>query len=295
MAILVDERSRVIVQGATGHMGRAFMIKLARYYDNLVGGVAPGRGGQTVAGRHIFDSVAEAVAATQANASVIVVPAAGTSDAVYEALDAGITIMSIYTDLIPIHQTVGFLAHARACGARIVGPNAAGVVSPGRGSISELNDAILRPGRIGIVSKSGSLTYEVCHWLEGLDLGQSTICCLGGDPIIGTRIAEVLEAFDRDEETDGVVLLGEVGGTDELVAAEVISGMHKPVVAYVAGHSAPPGKPMGHAGALLSRNVESAASKSATLRRAGAQVVDVLERLPAALRESFGRASMGAR
>jgi|SRR5579872_466627 len=287
MAIFVDENSRVIVQGATGKMGRAFMAKLARYYPNMVGGVAPGRAGQRIADRPIFDSVADAVAATNANASVIVVPAAAASDAVCEALEAGIGIMSVYTDLIPVHETARFLRLAETCGATIVGPNAAGIVSPGRGSISELNDAILRPGRIGIASKSGSLTYEASTWLEDLGFGQSTICCLGGDPLIGLRFAGVMEAFDRDEETDGVVLLGEVGGTDEFDAAEVITAMHKPVVAYVAGHSAPPGKPMGHAGALLSRRDDGAAAKTAALKRAGASTVDVLEHLPAAMREAF--------
>ncbi len=289
MAIVVDERSRVIVQGVTGTVGRGFAERLGQTHAGFVGGVAPGRGGQTIGGRSVFDSVAEAVRATGADASLLAIPARFATDAVLEAIDAGISTITIYTDLIPVHETLAFLAYARRSNVTIVGPNAAGVISPGRGSISELNDHLLRPGRIGVISKSGSLTYEIAIALQALGHGESTVCCLGGDPVIGLRFAQVLDAFENDRETSGVVLLGEVGGLDEIDAAKVIRRMTKPVVAYIAGHSALEGKSMGHAGAIVARGRERAGEKSAVLAAAGAQVVGVLEELPEAFERTFGR------
>jgi succinyl-CoA synthetase alpha subunit len=287
VAILVDRASRVIVQGATGTVGRAFAERLARHYPNYAGGVTPGRGGQAIGSRPVWDTVAEAVAQAGANASVIAVPAAHAADAVYEAVDAGIRIVTIYTDLIPLHEVVRFVQYGRAHGTVIIGPNAAGVVSPGQASLSELNDASLCPGAIGVVAKSASLSYEVIQAINCLGLGQSSVCCLGGDPIIGTRFNRVLELFEADPDTRGVVLLGEVGGSDEFEALPVLRAMTKPVVAYVAGHAAPPGKSMGHAGAIVSRAGESAAAKSALLREAGVHVVDLVDDIGACMAQVF--------
>jgi succinyl-CoA synthetase alpha subunit len=287
VAILVDRRSRVIVQGATGTIGRAFAERMARHYTNYVGGVTPGRGGQTIGGRPVWNTVLESVLEAGANASVVTVPAAYAADAVYEAVDAGIRIVTIYTDLIPLHEVIRFVQYAKAHATVIVGPNAAGVVSPGQASISELNDSMLRPGDIGVVAKSASLSYEVIQTLTGMGRGQSSVCLLGGDPIIGTRFAQVLELFDADPATRGVVLLGEVGGGDELEALPVLRAMTKPVVGYIAGHAAPPGKQMGHAGAIVGRAGESAAAKSALLRSAGVRVVDLVDDIGACMESAF--------
>lgn len=287
MAILVDQDSRVIVQGATGRVGRTFAERMGRHYDTYVAGVTPGRGGQEIAGRPVYDTVAEAAYHCGANVSVITVPAPFVADAVYEAIDAGIRVVTIYTDLVPIHDTLAYATVARASGVAIIGPNAAGVVSPGKASASELNDAILDEGRIGVVSKSGTLSYEVIDVLRELGHGQSTVCCLGGDPLAGTHFDDVLREFERDENTDGVILLGEVGGRDEIEAAGVIEHMSKPVVAYVAGHSAPPEKQMGHAGAIAGGEAETSAAKSEVLRDAGAVVVDLVEEMPRAIEAAF--------
>jgi succinyl-CoA synthetase alpha subunit len=288
VAILVDRSSRVIVQGVTGTVGGAFAEQLSRY-PNYVGGVTPGRGGQEVAHRPVWDSVARAVGEAQANASLIAVPARHAPDAVYEAVDAGIRTIAIYTDLIPIHEVVRFLHYARAHGTTIVGPNAAGVISPGQGSLAELSEQHLplAPGHIGLAAKSASLSYEVIDAMNRIRLGQSTVCCLGGDPLIGTRFARVLELFEADPETHGVVLLGEVGGSDEADAVPVLRSMTKPVVAYVAGHAAPPGKPMGHAGAIVAGSAESAAAKSALLREAGVHVVDLVDDIADCMADVF--------
>jgi succinyl-CoA synthetase alpha subunit len=289
VAILVDRSSRVIVQGVTGTVGRAFAEQISRY-PNYVGGVTPGRAGQQVALRPVWDSVALAVAEAQASASLIAVPARHAPDAVYEAVDAGIRTIAIYTDLIPLHQVVGFLHYARAHGTSIIGPNAAGVISPGQGSLAELSEQHLplAAGHIGVAAKSASLSYEVIDAMHRIGLGQSTVCCLGGDPLIGTRFARVLELFEADPDTQGVVLLGEVGGWDEADALPVLRAMTKPVVAYVAGHAAPPGKPMGHAGAIVAGAAESAAAKSALLRETGVHVVDLVDEMAECMARVFG-------
>lgn len=282
MAILVDERSRVVIQGITGNIGRSFAERMARHYRNFVGGVTPGKGGSLVAGVPVFDSVAEAVEATGANTSVITVPAPFVKDAVYEGLDAGIRVLSIYTEHVPIHDATQFVRFALLRGARLVGPNAAGVVSPGKASAAELNEdqLPLRPGPVGVMSKSGTLSYEVIDGLGARGLGQSTVCCLGGDPILGTTFREALELFEADPETRVVVLLGEIGGTDEMAAAEFIPRAAKPVVAYIAGRAAPPGKRMGHAGAIVTRAADTAAAKMEILRKAGARVAEDLSEIP---------------
>ncbi len=274
MAILVDAGSRIIIQGITGHNGRNTAGRMLEAGTPLVGGVTPGRGGETVAGLPVFDGCAEAVAALDANASFVSVPARFVLDAAREAVEAGIGLLCVYTEGVAVADAVRLIAHARARGAVVLGPNSAGCVSPGLANLSDLNDAYLDPGRVGIVSKSGTLTYEVIDGLRKEGLGVSTVVCLGGDPVIGTGHRDILARFEADPETDAVALLGEIGGRSEIDAAEIVGDMQTPVVALVVGRSAPPGKRMGHAGALLGGDDESAPAKSAALERAGAIVAE---------------------
>jgi succinyl-CoA synthetase alpha subunit len=288
MAIIVNASSRVIVQGATGTVGRAFAERLARVYPStFVGGVAPGRGGQRIADRPIFDTVSEAVKKVGANTSIVVVPASNAADAVLEAIDAGIKVISIYTEKIPLHQVMHFLAYAQMHGVTIIGPNAAGVISAGLGCAGEPRAHDLIPGDIGIVSKSGSITYEIVAELNAIGLGVSSVCCLGGDPILGTDYRQVLRWFAADPMTRGIVMAGEIGGTLENEAAEAIQEIDKPVVVYIGGYSAPPGKPMGHAGAIVMGAGETAQYKADVLRSAGAVVVPLFEELPRAMAATF--------
>jgi succinyl-CoA synthetase alpha subunit len=279
LAILVDAASRIVIQGITGINGRNLASRMLEAGTPLVAGVTPGRGGKNVAGVPVFDSCWEAVQVTGANASFVSVPAPLMLDACLEAIEAGIRVVTAYTEGVPVTDSITLAAHARAHGAVVLGPNAAGCVSPGLANLSDLNDANLDRGRVGIVSKSGTLTYEVIDGLRRTGLGQSTIACLGGDPVVATGHADILRLFEEDPGTEAVVLVGEIGGRSELIAAEVIATMTKPVVAYIAGRSAPPGKPMGHAGALLGASEENVPAKSAALAGAGAvmarEVIDI--------------------
>ena len=287
MAILVDSDSRVLIQGITGHTGRNHAAKLLAEKSPLVGGVSPRRPGGEVEGLPVFASCHEAVAATAANTSFVSVPAPFACDAALEAIDAGIRTVVIYTEGVPVHDAVRICAYARARGARIIGPNAAGCISPGLANVSDLNAALLTEGRVGIVSKSGTLTYEVIDALNAANLGQSTVVCLGGDPVIGVRHAETLALFAEDPATEAIVLIGEIGGRSELEAAELIPTLGKPVVAYIAGLHAPPGKRMGHAGALLGSPEENAPGKRAALGKAGATIVDDVLDIGEAVRKAM--------
>lgn len=273
MAILVDDASRILIQGVTGTTGRGMAARAVEEGTPLVGGVSPGRGGREVEGRPVFDTCREAVARTGADASFLSVPAAYSLDAALEAVDAGVRTLVVYAEGVPLSDAIRMRAYAEARGARLLGPNSAGCVSPGLANLSDLRMAPLSRGPVGIVSKSGTLTYEVIAGLEDEGLGASTVACLGGDPVLGTEHADVLALFEEDPETRIVVLIGEIGGTGEVRAAERVAGMSKPVVAYVAGRHAPPGRAMGHAGALVGREGEAVERKEAALRDAGAIVV----------------------
>ena len=272
MAVLVGAASRVVIQGITGSTGRVMAERMLADGTCLVAGVTPGKGGQLVGQVPVFESCYAALAETGANASFISVPPPFALEAVLEAIDAGLRLMVVYTEHVPLHDAVVMVAQARAHGATLLGPNSAGCVAPGLTNLSDLNGAYLDAGRIGIVSKSGTLTYEVAAGLRRAGLGESTIVCLGGDEIVGTDHADVLGLFGADPETDGVILIGEVGGRSELLAAEHVARMCKPVVAYVAGRAAPAGKRMGHAGAIIGGDEEGAAAKMTALQRAGATV-----------------------
>jgi succinyl-CoA synthetase alpha subunit len=275
MAVLIDKSTRLIVQGMTGREGTFHARQAAAYGTNVVGGVTPGKGGTTHEGWPIFDTVLNAVRATGANASVIFVPPPFAADAIMEAADAGLALVVCITEGIPtldMMRVMTFLKERPT--TRLVGPNCPGVISPGKGKAGIIPGNICKEGRIGIVSKSGTLTYEAIHQLTRLGMGQSTCIGIGGDPLIGTTHIDALKLFAADPETDAVVLIGEIGGTAEEDAAEWIkSNFKKPMVGFIAGQTAPPGRRMGHAGAIIAGGKGTAAEKMAALKGAGVIVV----------------------
>ena len=278
MAILVDGNSRAIVQGITGTVGSNVAGLMVEGVTTVVGGVTPGRGGQKVHGLPVFNSCHEAVAETGADCSFMAVPAPFALEACLEAVDAGLKTITIYTEEIPIADGITMAAYARARGAVVLGTNAAGCVSAGLTNISDLNDRYLKRGPVGVVAKSGAITYEVAESLRKSGLGVSTVVCLGGDPVLATYHRDILERFEDDPDTELVVMLGEIGGRSEIAAAEFVATMKTPVVALILGRAAVPGKRMGHAGALLGEDDENAALKTEALRRAGAVIAgNILE------------------
>ena len=273
MSVLIDQETRVLVQGITGHQGTVHTRQMKVFGTAVVAGVTPGKGGTTVEEVPVYDAVADAVAATRANASVIFVPAPFAKDALLEAVDAGIRLAVVVTEHIPFHDMLTMYHYARARGARIIGPNCPGIAAPGKAKVGIIPNVVFRPGRVGVISRSGTLTYEIVNGIKEVGLGQSTCIGLGGDPVVGTSFVDALPLFEADPETDLIVMVGEIGGTAEEEAAEFIHAhLTKPVVAYVAGRSAPPGKRMGHAGAIIARGRGTAESKLTALQKAGAQV-----------------------
>jgi succinyl-CoA synthetase alpha subunit len=290
MSILVDRSTRVIVQGVTGAIGRSIAGRMTEAGTAIVGGVTPGKGGETVGSLPIFDCCHEAVDRTGANASFMAVPPSAVLDACLEAVDAGIRTIVIYCEGVPVVDAVHIARFARDRGATVIGPNAAGCISPGQANLSDLADANIDAGRVGIVSKSGTLTYEVADGLRRQGLGVSTIVCLGGDPVVATDHADILRLFEADPDTDIVVLLGEIGGRSELAAADVLRTMTKPSVAYIAGRHAPAGRRMGHAGAIAASPSEDWLDKTRSLAAAGAIVVERLTDIAATVADTQGRA-----
>jgi succinyl-CoA synthetase alpha subunit len=273
MAILVDSETRLVVQGLTGSEGRFHGLRNRAYGTRLVAGVTPGKGGQDVEGVPVFDTVARAVEETQANTSMIFVPAPFAADAVYEALDAGISTVVCITEGVPAHEMLRIRAYLPTRGATMIGPNCPGVLSPGKANVGIIPAEIFREGAVGLVSRSGTLTYQIGHELTQLGLGNSTIVGIGGDPIVGSSFIDVLERFEADLETERVVLVGEIGGDEEeKAAAFIVEHMTKPVVAYIAGFTAPPGKTMGHAGAIISGSAGTAQAKKEALEARGIRV-----------------------
>ena len=284
MAIFVDASSRVLVQGITGREGSFHARRMLSAGTDLVAGTSPGKGGQTVAGTPVFERVADAVAQTGADVSVVLVPARFARDALVEAADAGIRLVVCITEGIPVRDMTEAAAHLTRRGVLLIGPNCPGIITPRACSAGTMPAEVFDPGGVGVVSRSGTLTYEIVHGLSREGLGQSTCVGMGGDPIHGVGFVECLERFEADDETEAVVLVGEIGGDDEERAAAFVQDhVSKPVVAYLAGFSAPPGKRMGHAGAIISGGSGTAAAKKAALEAADipvatspAQVVPLL-------------------
>ena len=274
MSILVDKSTRVIVQGLTGREGTFHAKTCAEYGTKIVGGVTPGKGGSTHEGWPVFNTVQQAVAATNADASVIFVPPPFAADAIMEAADAEIELIVCITEGIPTLDMVRVWEFLQDRRFRLIGPNCPGIISPGKCKIGIMPGHIHRPGNVGIVSRSGTLTYEAVYQLTQRGVGQSTAIGIGGDPIIGTNFVDTLELFEKDPQTEAIVLIGEIGGNAEETAADYIRRhVRKPVVAFIAGQTAPPGRRMGHAGAIISGGLGTAAEKIRALEAAGIRVV----------------------
>ena len=273
MAILVGTDTRLVVQGLTGSEGRFHGLRNRAYGTNVVAGVTPGKGGQDVEGIPVFDTVTSGVAETGANTAMIFVPAPFAADAMYEAVDAGIGTIVCITEGVPAHEMLRIHAYIRARGVTLVGPNCPGALSPGKANVGIIPAEIFREGSVGLVSRSGTLTYQIGHELTQLGLGNSTIVGIGGDPVVGSSFLEILALFEADPQTEQVVMVGEIGGDEEEKAAAFIEAeMSKPVIAYIAGFTAPPGKTMGHAGAIISGSAGTAQRKKDALEAKGIRV-----------------------
>jgi succinyl-CoA synthetase alpha subunit len=273
MAIIVDNDTKLVVQGATGREGSFHTLRNRAYGTDVVAGVTPGKGGQDLEGIPIFDTVAEAVEETGANTSMVFVPARFAADAIYEGVDAGIETVICIAEGLPAHEMLRIYNYIKPRGITMLGPNCPGALSPGKANVGIIPAEIFREGPIGLVSRSGTLTYQIGHELTQLGLGNSTIVGIGGDPVVGSSFIDVLAKFEADDETELVVMVGEIGGNEEEKAAEFIgTEMTKPVVGYIAGFSAPPGKTMGHAGAIISGTAGTAEGKKEALEAHGVRV-----------------------
>lgn len=281
MSILINKDSKVLVQGITGRQGGFHAKLMMEYGTKVVGGVTPGKGGEWFEGKPVFDTMRKAVETTNADISLVTVPARFAPDAILEAADSGVKLVICLTEHIPVADMMKVVTYCNQKGVRLLGPNCPGVMTPGQAKVGIIPGMVAIPGNIGVVSKSGTLTYEVGFSLKNNGMGISTIVGIGGDPVIGTTFVEILEMFENDPETEKIALLGEIGGSAEIVAADYIKNhMTKPVAAFIAGRSAPPGKRMGHAGAIVDGGEGSAEEKIDALEAAGARVAANPEEIP---------------
>lgn len=286
MSILINKDTRLVVQGITGRDGGFHASKMKAYGTNVVGGTSPGKGGEMVQGIPVFNTVRDAVKETGANASVIFVPAAFAKDAMMEAADAGIRLIVCITEGVPTLDVVEAYSYIRRKGASLIGPNCPGLISPGKSLVGIMPSMIFREGGTGVISRSGTLTYEVVYNLTAKGMGQSTAVGVGGDPVVGLYYNELLEMFENDPGTDSIALIGEIGGdAEERAAAYIQEHVTKPVAVFIAGQQAPPGKQMGHAGAIISSGTGTAAEKIAAFEAAGVPVADEPSQLPALLKQ----------
>jgi succinyl-CoA synthetase alpha subunit len=294
VSILFDKTSRVIVQGITGREGAYHTKGMLAAGTNLVGGVTPGKGGQEAEGLPIFDTVVQAREKTGANVSCVFVPPLGAADAIMEAANAGIELVVAITEGIPVLDMTRVAAYLKEHPTRLIGPNCPGLATPGAGKVGIMPYLIMTEGRVGFVSRSGTLTYEVVALLTAAGLGQSSVIGIGGDPIIGTTFTHILRDFEADPETDAVVMCGEIGGSDEEDAAAYAATMSKPVVAFISGRTAPPGKRMGHAGAIISGKTGTAQGKVEALQAAGVPVAETIFDIPELTRQALAGAKSRA-
>ncbi len=288
MSILIDEKTKVLVQGITGRDGSFHAKQMLEYGTQVVGGVTPGKGGQEILDVPVFNTVAEGRDATGATATVIYVPAKFAAPAVREAVEADMELVVAITEGIPVLDMVGVYHLARERGVRLIGPNCPGIISPGKSKIGIMPGHIHQPGKVGVISRSGTLTYEIVHSLTALDRGQSTCVGIGGDPIVGTQFRDLLPLFDADPDTDAIVLVGEIGGDEEEQTATFIADEIKtPCFGYIVGHSAPEGKQMGHAGAIVSGGKGTAESKTKAFAEAGVPVAKTIDELAAMVNDAL--------
>lgn len=275
MAVIINETTKILVQGITGNQGQFHTGQMLAYGSKIIGGISPGKGGQNVQGVPVYNTVEEAMEAETADASVIFIPARFVKESAFEAMEAGIKTLVIITEHVPLHDALEIMAYAEKKGVEIIGPNTYGLISPGKSKIGIMPNRIFLPGSVGIVARSGTLSYEIVFQLTQAGIGQSTVVGLGGDRVVGLSFIDVLQKFEADPETKAVVLVGEIGGNAEEEASQYIKTMKKPVVAFLAGKSAPPGKRMGHAGAIIERGKGTFASKVEALTAAGVKVASL--------------------
>ncbi len=289
MGVLVSKDSRVLVQGITGRDGSFHTHFMKEYGTNIVGGVTPGKGGMEVEGIPVFNTVEEALEETGANVSCIFVPARFASSAIFEAVDAGVDLIVVITEGIPVKDMVSIMRFIEEKGSRLIGPNCPGIITPGECKVGILPTAVFKKGNVGVVSRSGTLTYEIVEIITKAGFGQSTALGIGGDPVIGTRFVDMLKLFKNDEETKAVVLIGEIGGSDEETTANYIkeNNYPLPVFSFIAGRTAPPGKRMGHAGAIISGGSGTAEEKIKALNDAGVRVAEIPSDIGKFLKEEF--------
>jgi succinyl-CoA synthetase, alpha subunit len=290
MVILVDKETKVIVQGITGKEGRFHTKLMLEYGTKIIGGTSPGRGGENIYNVPVYDTIEELIQKEgQADASVIFVPASSAPEAVYEAMDNGIQLIVVITEHIPPYETLRFVRKAREKGITIIGPNCPGIIAPGITKLGIIPGNSFNGGRIGVVSRSGTITYEVGYSLKRYGLGVSTAVGIGGDPIVGRSLKEIAKLFEKDEETEGIVVIGEIGGTMEEELAESIrrGEIKKPVVAYIAGMTAPPEKRMGHAGAIITMGKGTASSKIEALKSVGVKIAFLPSEIPKLMKEEL--------
>jgi len=289
MGVLVSKDSRVLVQGITGRDGSFHAHLMKEYGTNIISGVTPGKGGTNVEDIPVFNTVVEAVKQTGANVSVIFVPARFATSAIFEAVDAGIELVVVVTEGIPVKDMVSVMRFIEDNGTRLIGPNCPGIITPGECKVGILPSAVFKKGKIGLVSRSGTLTYEIVYHISNAGFGQSTAVGIGGDPVIGTRFVDMLKLFRNDKETQAVVLIGEIGGSDEEIAARYIKDTHYPlpVFSFIAGRTAPPDKRMGHAGAIISGGSGTASEKIKALEEASVKVAEIPSDIGKFLEEEF--------
>ncbi len=288
MAIIIDENTKVLVQGITGNQGVFHTKQMLAYGTNIVAGVTPGKGGAVVEGIPVYNTVREACENHQIDASVLFIPAPFTKDAAFEAIEAGVKVVVIVTEGVPVQDEIKIVAYAKRNGTIVLGPNTFGIVSSGKCKIGIPPNQYFVEGPVGVVSRSGTLTYETVGNLTANGIGQTTVVGMGGDRVVGLTFIDVLKMFEKDPQTKAVVLLGEIGGNAEETASEYIKEMTKPVVAFIAGKSAPPGKRMGHAGAIIERGKGTYQGKVKALTEAGAKVATLPFEIPALIKEALG-------